>query len=53
MLKMVSFHIQAHLNAFIDNSLGPLAREARSITYVCFSISTVMVKTRSDSSSID
>jgi hypothetical protein len=24
---MVSFHIQAHLNAFIDNSLGPLARE--------------------------
>jgi hypothetical protein len=28
MLKMVSFHIQAHLNAFIDNSLGHLARES-------------------------
>jgi hypothetical protein len=28
MLKIVSFHIQAHLNAFIDNSLGPLARES-------------------------
>jgi hypothetical protein len=28
MLKMVSFHIQAHLNTFMDNSLGPLATES-------------------------
>jgi len=34
MLKMVSFHIQAHLNMniiFIDNSLGLLARESPCI----------------------
>jgi hypothetical protein len=34
MLKMVSFHIQAHLNAFIDNSLGPLVRESPCIKFM-------------------
>jgi hypothetical protein len=41
MLKLVSFHIQAHLNAFlqileyfIDNSLGPPARESPCVTFV-------------------
>jgi len=41
MLKLVSFHIQAHLNAFlqileyfIDNSLGPLARESPYLTVI-------------------
>ena len=41
MLKLVSFHIQAHLNAFLQIleyfsqiCLGPLARESPCITYV-------------------
>jgi hypothetical protein len=31
MLKIFSFYIQTHLNAFIDNSLGPLGRESPCI----------------------